>query len=41
MNVLIHVLRSPEAFSYVMEAAGGVALERSGAILDERMASGE
>ncbi|HYG62160.1 MAG TPA: hypothetical protein VEL74_06235 [Thermoanaerobaculia bacterium] len=40
MNVLIHVLRSPESLSYVMEAAGGVALERSGAILDERTASG-
>jgi hypothetical protein len=37
MNVLIHLLRSPESLAYVLEAAGAVTLERCGAILDERM----
>ncbi|HYG63726.1 MAG TPA: hypothetical protein VEL74_14185 [Thermoanaerobaculia bacterium] len=37
MNVLIHLLQSPESLSYLLEAAGAVALERCGAILDERL----
>jgi len=40
MNVLLHLLRSPESLAFVLEAAGGVTLERCGAILDERMAAG-
>jgi len=39
MNVLIHLLRTPESLAYVLEAAGSVALERCGAILDERLAA--
>ncbi|HYG63327.1 MAG TPA: hypothetical protein VEL74_12150 [Thermoanaerobaculia bacterium] len=39
MNVLVHLLRSPEALAFVLEAAGAVALERCGAILDERVAA--
>src|SRR5829696_2322774 len=39
MNVLAHLLRSPEALAFVLEAAGSVALERCGAILDERVAA--
>ncbi len=31
------LLRSPEALANVLEAAGQVALERAGAILDERV----
>ena len=38
LNVLIHLLQSPESLSYVLEAAGAVTLERCGAILDERTA---
>ena len=38
MNVLVHLLRSPESLAFVLEAAGSVALERCGAILDERVA---
>ncbi|HYG61182.1 MAG TPA: hypothetical protein VEL74_01265 [Thermoanaerobaculia bacterium] len=41
INILIHLLQSPEALSYVLEAAGSVTLERCGAILDERAASPE
>ncbi|HYQ85329.1 MAG TPA: hypothetical protein VEP28_15230 [Rubrobacter sp.] len=37
MNVLAHLLRSPESLAFVLEAAGAVALERCGAILDERV----
>jgi hypothetical protein len=40
VNVLLHLLRSPESLAFVLEAAGGVTLERCGAILDERMAAG-
>jgi len=31
------VLRSPEALANLLEAAGGLALERAGAILDQRV----
>ncbi|HYG63376.1 MAG TPA: hypothetical protein VEL74_12400 [Thermoanaerobaculia bacterium] len=37
LNVVIHLLQAPECLAYVLEAAGGVALERCGAILDERL----
>jgi hypothetical protein len=37
MNVLVHLLRSPESLAFVLEAAGSVALERCGAILEERL----
>jgi hypothetical protein len=39
MTVLLHLLRSPESLAFVLEAAGSVALERCGAILDERVAA--
>jgi len=39
LNGVIHLLQAPESLAYVMEAAGGVALERCGAILDERVAT--
>jgi hypothetical protein len=39
MNVLIHLLQSPESLAYVLEAAGSAALERCGAILAERVAA--
>ena len=39
MNLLIHVLQSPDSLAYFLEAGGAVALERSGAILDERIAA--
>ena len=39
MNVLAHLLRSPESLAFVLEAAGSVTLERCGAILDERVAA--
>jgi hypothetical protein len=39
LNVVIHLLQAPESLAYVLEAAGSVALERCGAILDERIAS--
>jgi hypothetical protein len=32
------LIQSPECLAYVLEAAGSVALERCGAILDERVA---
>jgi hypothetical protein len=41
MNVLLHLLRSPESLAFVLEAAGSVALERCGVILAERVASVE
>jgi hypothetical protein len=37
MNVAIHLLQAPESLACLLEAAGGVALERCGAILDERL----
>ena len=40
MNVAIHLLQAPESLAYLLEAAGAVALERCGAILDERTGSG-
>ncbi len=36
LNVLDALLRTPEALAGVLEAAGSVALERAGAILEER-----
>jgi len=36
LHVLESVLRSPEALANLLEAAGSLALERAGAILDER-----
>jgi hypothetical protein len=36
MNVVIHLLQAPESLAWLLEAAGGVTLERCGAILDER-----
>ena len=36
MNAAIHLLQSPESLAWLLEAAGAVALERCGAILDER-----
>ena len=36
MNALDALLRTPEALAGVLEAAGAVALERAGAILEER-----
>ncbi len=36
LNVLDALLRSPEALAGVLEAAGAVALERAGVILEER-----
>jgi hypothetical protein len=38
MNVAIHLLQAPESLAWLLEAAGAVALERCGAILDERTA---
>ena len=38
LNVAIHLLQAPESLAWLLEAAGAVALERCGAILDERMA---
>ena len=40
MNVAVHLLQAPESLAYLLEAAGAVALERCGAILDERTGSG-
>jgi hypothetical protein len=41
MNVAIHLLQAPESLANLLEAAGSVALERCGAILDERTAAPE
>jgi hypothetical protein len=38
MNVVVHLLQAPESLAWMLEAAGSVALERCGAILDERTA---
>jgi hypothetical protein len=38
LNVVLHLLQSPESLAFILEAAGGVTLERCGAILDERTA---
>src|SRR6185295_17452622 len=38
MNVAVHLLQAPESLAWLLEAAGAVALERCGAILDERTA---
>ena len=39
MNTVAHLLQVPESLAYLLEAAGAVALERCGAILDERTAT--
>ena len=39
MNVMVHLLQAPESLAYLLEAAGAVALDRCGAILDERTAA--
>jgi hypothetical protein len=39
LNVVAHLLQSPESLAWLLEAAGAVALERCGAILDERTAA--
>jgi hypothetical protein len=39
INVAIHLLQTPESLAWMLEAAGAVALERCGAILDERVAA--
>jgi hypothetical protein len=41
LNVVIHLLQSPESLAYLLEAAGQVTLERCGAILDERIRAAE
>jgi hypothetical protein len=40
MNVAIHLLQAPESLAWLLEAAGSVALERCGAILEERVGAG-
>jgi hypothetical protein len=37
LHVVERLVRSPEALAHVMEAAGPLALERAGAVLDERV----
>jgi hypothetical protein len=41
INTVARLLQAPESLAYLLEAAGAVALERCGAILDERMATTE
>ena len=41
VNVAVHLLQAPESLAWLLEAAGAVALERCGAILDERAATPE
>jgi hypothetical protein len=41
MNVVIHLLQAPESLAFVLESAGAVALQRCGAILDERTATSQ
>jgi hypothetical protein len=40
MNAAIYLLRFPESLTRLLEAAGAVGLERTGAIFDEQI-SGE
>jgi hypothetical protein len=40
MNIAVHLLQAPESLAWLLEAAGAIALERCGAILDERTAAG-
>jgi hypothetical protein len=37
LHVLDSLIRTPESLAWILEAAGAVALERAGAILDERV----
>jgi hypothetical protein len=41
MNVAVHLLQAPQSLAWLLEAAGAVALERCGAILDERMTAAQ
>jgi hypothetical protein len=41
LNVLLHLLQAPESLANLLEAAGAVALERCGVILDERTAGAQ
>jgi len=41
LNVVLHLLQTPESLANLLEAAGGVALERCGAILEERVGGSE
>jgi hypothetical protein len=41
VNVAVALVRSPRALAFLLEAAGPVALERCGAILERRVAEGE
>ena len=41
VNVAVGLVRSPLSLAFLLEAAGAVALERCGAILDERGADAE
>lgn len=38
VNTAVGLVRSPQALAYLLEAAGPVALERCGAILERRIA---
>jgi hypothetical protein len=37
LNVAVYLLETPQSLAWLLEAAGSVALERCGAILDERL----
>jgi hypothetical protein len=41
LNVAAHLLQAPESLAWLLEAAGAVALERCGAIFDERTAAAQ
>ena len=41
VSVAVHLVRSPLALALLLEAAGAVALERCGAILDDRVTAGD
>ena len=41
LNVVVGLVRSPQSLAYLLEAAGSLALERCGALLDERVAGPE
>ncbi|HEX7186099.1 MAG TPA: hypothetical protein VF756_30010 [Thermoanaerobaculia bacterium] len=41
LNVAVGLVRSPQSLAWLLEAAGSLALERCGAILDERAAEPE
>ena len=41
MNLVLGLARGPASLAFLLEAAGAVALERCGAILDERIAAAQ